>query len=73
MKTETVELLQGAPIQKLAYSISEAARVAPFCRTRVYEELKAGRLKARKAGRRTLILSDDLAAWLRDLPDYEPS
>ena len=28
-------------------------------RTKVYEEINAGRLKARKAGRRTIIADDD--------------
>ena len=52
----------------LALGIIEAARAAGVGRSTVFEEINAGRLKARKAGRRTLILRDDLAAWLANLP-----
>jgi excisionase family DNA binding protein len=52
----------------LALGIIEAARAAGVGRSTIFEEIKAGRLKARKAGRRTLILCDDLAAWLASLP-----
>jgi hypothetical protein len=37
-------------------------------RTKAYEEINAGRLKARKAGRRTLITADDAEDWLSHLP-----
>lgn len=36
--------------------------------TKAYEEIKAGRLVARKIGRRTIILDEDLKAWLDVLP-----
>jgi len=36
--------------------------------TKAYEEIKAGRLVARKVGRRTIILDEDLKAWLDALP-----
>ncbi|WP_264050423.1 helix-turn-helix domain-containing protein [Methylobacterium flocculans] len=52
----------------LAFGIVQAAQVAGIGRSTVFEEINAGRLKARKAGRRTLILRDDLAAWLASLP-----
>ena len=37
-------------------------------RTKAYEELNAGRLRARKAGRRTIITADDAENWLSRLP-----
>ena len=37
-------------------------------RTKAYEEIKSGRLKARKAGRRTVITADDAELWLNRLP-----
>ena len=52
----------------LALGIFEAARAAGVSRSTIFEEIKVGRLKARKAGRRTLILHEDLAAWLASLP-----
>ena len=52
----------------LALGSFEAARAAGVGRSTIFEDIKVGRLKARKAGRRTLILRDDLAAWLASLP-----
>lgn len=37
-------------------------------RTKVYAEINAGRLKARKAGTRTIIGDDDAEEWWRSLP-----
>jgi hypothetical protein len=51
-----------------------AMSVQAFCerydigRTKAYEEINAGRLKARKAGRRTIITADDAEDWLSRLP-----
>jgi hypothetical protein len=39
-------------------------------RTKAYEEINAGRLKARKAGRRTIIGEDDAEEWLSLLPAF---
>jgi hypothetical protein len=39
-------------------------------RTKTYEEINAGRLKARKAGRRTIIPEDDAEEWLSLLPPF---
>ena len=37
-------------------------------RTKTYEELKSGRLRARKIGKRTVITEDDAEDWLLRLP-----
>ncbi len=42
-------------------------------RTFTYAEIKAGRLRAVKAGDRTLILQDDSEAWARALPRLTPT
>ena len=49
---------------KLAYSIAGAVQVTSVGRSKLYEEIKAGRLKTFKVGTRTLIAAEDLAAWL---------
>jgi hypothetical protein len=40
-------------------------------RTKAYEEINAGRLKARKSGRRTIITADDAEDWLSRLPSLQ--
>jgi hypothetical protein len=53
---------------KLAVDVDEVQALGGPGRTVVYSEIRAGRLKARKCGRRTLILVDDLREYLFDLP-----
>jgi len=52
----------------LAVTIREAVRISGMSRTRIYELIRARRLEAIKAGRRTLILMQSLAAYLASLP-----
>ena len=51
-----------------AYSITDAVRVSGIGRTKLFAEIAAGRLPARKFGSRTLILATDLQAFLERLP-----
>jgi hypothetical protein len=52
-----------------------AMNLRAFCerydigRTKAYQEINAGRLKARKAGRRTIVTADDAEMWLSSLPE----
>ena len=57
---------------KAAFSIKEAAKKANCCRDKIYGAINAGQLKARKFGRNTIILADDLEAFLNNLPEYKP-
>lgn len=51
----------------LAHTIEQAAKISTLGRTSVYAAIKSGELRARKAGRRTVILDDDLRQWLSSL------
>jgi excisionase family DNA binding protein len=55
-----------------AISIVEAARRSGLGRSTIYTAIARGELKVRKAGRRSLILVDDLHAWLAALPEGKP-
>jgi hypothetical protein len=59
--------------------LQRAMSIDDFCarygpgRTKAYEELKSGRLRARKIGKRTIITEDDAEDWLWALPALEPA
>jgi hypothetical protein len=57
------------PEEKYAYRIDELGDVLPLGRTKAWEEIAAGRLKARKIGRRTVVLAKDLRDYLASLPE----
>ena len=54
--------------RKLADSPKEAAENLGIGLTKLYQEIAAGRLKALKAGKRTLITSQAQSDWINNLP-----
>ncbi|EXL06670.1 helix-turn-helix domain-containing protein [Aquamicrobium defluvii] len=54
----------------VAYSVADAARVSGMGRSTVYNAISAGELKARKLGKRTVVLRTDLEEWLAGAPIY---
>jgi excisionase family DNA binding protein len=53
--------------QKLALSVADFCAAFSIGRSTFYEEVKAGRLRVLKAGRRTLVASAEAERWLRGL------
>ncbi len=58
-------------IEKLAFSIDEAAVRAGLGRDMIYQALRERRLEAKKAGRRTLIPADALRRFIENLPPLQ--
>jgi len=58
-------------MQNMSYTIKEASSQLGIGTTRVYEEVRSGRLKAKKFGRRTLIPRTSLEEWINNLEDWE--
>ncbi len=52
----------------LAHSIDGVVRETNIGKTSIYAMIAAGELKARKIGRRTVVLDADLRDWLASLP-----
>jgi hypothetical protein len=55
----------------LAYTIDDFAIASGTGRTKVYAAIRAGHLRARKYGKRTLILAEDARAFLNSLPEMK--
>ena len=53
----------------LAYAVSELPALTGLGLTLINERIQSGQLRARKAGRRTLVLKVDLEAFLLALPE----
>jgi excisionase family DNA binding protein len=68
MVSKTPEVKQARRARQRAMSISEFSERYGPGRTTIYEEIKLGRLRARKCGKRTFITEDDAEDWLRSLP-----
>jgi excisionase family DNA binding protein len=56
---------------RLSHSICDVAKITGVGRSLLYQEIKEGRLRIRKLGRRTLIFDADLKAWLASLPQKD--
>lgn len=55
-------------MRKIALTLSEATEVSGIGRSSLYKLFNDGKLTPRKAGKKTLILVDELETYLRNLP-----
>jgi excisionase family DNA binding protein len=67
MTLAEIQELTTNPPRKVTYSINEAMAATGLGKTRLYTEIREGRLKAVKAGRRTLITAASIDAWVSSL------
>jgi len=51
---------------RLAFSVEECAALTSISKAMLRKEIKAGRLKVKRAGRRVLILKDDFMNYLNE-------
>lgn len=54
----------GLAIERLAYTIEEAAAALGIGRDLIYDEIRTGRLRSKKAGARRIIGRHHLLEWL---------
>lgn len=59
------------PNWKLAYRVDEAAAATGMGESTLRRKISLGLLKARKDGQATIILAEDLKAYLASLPELE--
>jgi excisionase family DNA binding protein len=55
---------RGAP-ERLAYTVEEAAMILGVGRDLLYDEIRTGRLRSKKAGARRVIARHHLMEWCR--------
>jgi excisionase family DNA binding protein len=59
----------AAKVPCIAVSLDEAARLLSVGETAIFEAISTGRLRTKKLGARTLVLTEDLRKFARELPD----
>ena len=57
---------------QFSFSIEEVCSLTGLGRTKLYEAINFGDLKAKKWGTRTVILKEDLEMFLKSLPQLTP-
>ena len=55
--------------REVSLTVEELATAAGICRDNVYDAIRADQLRAKKFGKRTLVLKVDAQAFLESLPE----
>lgn len=61
----------SAPLEKMAFTVNEAAMRVNLGRDSIYNAIRERKLAAVKAGRRTLITAEALKIYLDSLPPLQ--
>lgn len=56
----------------VAVTVEQALQLMGISRSQFYRELAAGRINARKVGKRTIVPMDEIRRWVENLPTYTP-
>lgn len=59
-------------MNRSVYSVDEASSSLGLGKTKIYQLINRGQLKARKIGKRTIILKEDIDAFLASLETIQP-
>jgi hypothetical protein len=54
-----------------AATVNDAVKLSGLTRTELYRLLGVGSIKAKKSGRRTLVMMDSVREYVRQLPDMD--
>ncbi|MBL26619.1 MAG: hypothetical protein CMM50_03580 [Rhodospirillaceae bacterium] len=68
-RVSTSTLIGETLMDRIAYSVVEAAELVGLSRSSLYEQIAAGQLRVVKVGRRTVVPADELRAWLTRLAE----
>jgi excisionase family DNA binding protein len=63
-RISSAELAHQAVYERLAYTVEEAASILGVGRDLLYDEIRTGRLRSKKAGARRVIARHHLLEWL---------
>lgn len=66
LSSESVNTIKLKPV----YDILGILQMVPIGRSKLYEEIKSGRLRHSKMGRKTLFLLKDVLSWLEAMNSY---
>lgn len=69
MRMAKRESMLRPTMEKLGFTVPEAAVLSSLGQTSLYKAIREGRLRIRKYGTRTIITRPDLASFLESLPD----
>ncbi len=69
--SNTEKYISAAINNESSIVASAHVKLVGIGRSLLFEELAAGRIAAKKIGRRTVILEADLSAWLASLPQKD--